>query len=178
MAEASTAPRVGGRGRALLLSGILLQAAVLLGLIGLRLVGLWRGETVLLRVVPVDPRDLLRGDYVTLGYECSRLPRGGVQGTRTGSTSSLEGQTVYVPLARDPDGRHWHGEGCTALRPAGGTFLRGRIEGGRIVFGIESYFVQEGKGKSYEAAVRVGRLWAEVAVTPEGDASLRKLVIE
>ncbi len=29
---------------------------------------------VLLQVEPVDPRDLLRGDYVTLGYSISRLP--------------------------------------------------------------------------------------------------------
>jgi len=178
MAEAATAPGVDRRGRVLLFAGVALQVVVLLGLIGLRLAGLWRGETVLLRVVPVDPRDLLRGDYVTPGYEFSRIPRGGIQGAGPGQSGGVEGQTVYVPLARDPDGRHWHATGCTAVRPAGGTFLRGRVRGGQIEFGIESFFVQEGKGKSYESAVRVGRLWAEVAVTPQGDASLRGLVVE
>jgi len=30
------------------------------------------GPSILVRVVPVDPRDLLRGQYLTLGYEFSR----------------------------------------------------------------------------------------------------------
>ena len=32
------------------------------------------GQEILLKVEPVDPRDLLRGDYVRLGYEISRIP--------------------------------------------------------------------------------------------------------
>ena len=36
------------------------------------LMTLTTGETILLRVVPVDPRDLFRGDYVILSYEISR----------------------------------------------------------------------------------------------------------
>jgi uncharacterized membrane-anchored protein len=48
----------------------------------------------------------------------------------------------------------------------------------RIEFGIESYFVQEGKGKEYEDAIRSRRLSAEVALTPDGHAALRGLRIE
>jgi len=32
------------------------------------------GPTVWLRTAPIDPRDLFRGDYVTLGYEISTIP--------------------------------------------------------------------------------------------------------
>jgi len=74
-------PRVGGmvdwckhRERPLLLIGAAAQIVVLAGMIGLHSLPLLRGKTVLLRVQPVDPRDIFRGDYVTLSYEFSRLP--------------------------------------------------------------------------------------------------------
>jgi uncharacterized membrane-anchored protein len=177
MAEAVAAPDVGRRGRAVLLAGVAFQAAVMLGLIAQRVSVLWRGETVLVQVVPVDPRDLFRGDYVVLGYEFSRFSPGGPRGFG-GPQPVSEGQTVYAPLERDPDGRHWHSDGWTTQRPAGGTFLRGQYHGGRVEFGIESFYVQEGKGKAYERAVRERKLWAEVAVTPDGGAAIRRLVIE
>lgn len=34
---------------------------------------LWYGQSIYLKVQPVDPRDLMRGDYVTLSYPISRL---------------------------------------------------------------------------------------------------------
>ncbi len=177
MAEASAVPDVRRRGRAVLLAGVAFQTAVLLGLIAWKVSVLWRGETVLLRVAPVDPRDLLRGDYVVLGYEFSRAWPG-VGRTGFAPQAVSEGQTVYAPLVRDPDGRHWHSDGWTTQRPAGGRFLRGRFSGGRVEFGIESFYVQEGKGVAYERAVRERKLWAEVAVTPDGTAAVRRLVIE
>ena len=33
-----------------------------------------QGKEIMLKVVPVDPRDTLRGDYVTLRYEISSIP--------------------------------------------------------------------------------------------------------
>lgn len=50
-----------------------LQVFGLVLLYGYQLSGL--GYPVyMLRTMPVDPRDLLRGDYIILGYEISRLP--------------------------------------------------------------------------------------------------------
>ena len=133
---------------------------------------------MLLKVVPVDPRDLMRGDYVILGYDISRVPPGTFLG---GSASPGEraGRTVYVVLEPDEDGRHYHGAGVVEEPPANGPFIRGTLEAsGRIVFGIESYFVQEGKGKEYEQAVRDRRLSAEVALSRDGRAALRRLVFD
>ena len=48
------------------------QIAVLLGMIFLNAAPLFLGKTILVRVVPMDPRDMFRGDYVILGYEFSR----------------------------------------------------------------------------------------------------------
>src|SRR5260221_3989946 len=53
----------------------------------------------LLRTRPVDPRDLLRGEYMILAYEIS-APPGGVRGPENG-----EGATVFGRLK--PDERFW-----------------------------------------------------------------------
>ena len=126
-------------------------------------------QTALLKVEPVDPRDLLRGDYVTLGYAISRTPPGNYQA----------GQAVYVTLVPESNGRHYHAGEFLHGPPASGLFIRGTAQGnGRAAYGIESYYVQEGTGHDYEHAVRSRRLWAEVALARDGNAALRGLVIE
>jgi uncharacterized membrane-anchored protein len=159
-----------------------LQVVVLLVLIASRLAVLWSGETVLLRVIPVDPRDLFRGDYVILSYDFSRLPSGQISGLAAAGgqgPGAGQGQTIYISLVPDAEGQHWHSSGVSLQQPAGGKFLRGTLMGfGRVECGIESYYVQEGKGHVYEQAIRQGRLYAEVAVSPTGAAVLRRLRIE
>jgi uncharacterized membrane-anchored protein len=172
--------------RPILIGTVLFQLLVLFGMMVPRSTTLLTGETILLRVVPVDPRDLLRGDYVILGYEISRVPPQGVDGLfgpgqfRTGDLHEGQGQTVYVTLIPEPDGRHYRG-GAVSINPPppGVKAIRGTLRAQSwIDFGIESYFVQEGKGKDYENAIRNRRLSAEVALTPDGRAALRGLRIE
>jgi uncharacterized membrane-anchored protein len=162
------------RERAIALSAVIFQVVVLVAMIASKASVLMFGDTILLRVIPVDPRDLFRGDYVILGYDFS--------GGRPGSLSASQwevGQTVYISLAEDPDGKHWHSLGIHAQRPTEGKFLRGKVNNlRRIECGIESYFVQEGKGRQYEDAVRQRRLSAEISVDREGQAVLRGLRIE
>jgi uncharacterized membrane-anchored protein len=117
---------------------------------------------VLIQVQPVDPHDLMRGEYVALSYGISRLdaPAG----------------TVYVPLYR-LDGA-WTGNRTLTEQPNGGTFIRGRSNGsGRIDYGIETFYVPEGKARSYEEAVLQRRLYARVALAGDGRARLEGLVI-
>jgi uncharacterized membrane-anchored protein len=85
-----------------------------------------------------------------------------------------------MTLVPEPDGRHYRGGAVMRERPAPDvTFIKGTLtDPARIRFGIESYFVQESKGRDYENAIRGHRLWAEVALAPNGDAALRRLVIE
>jgi uncharacterized membrane-anchored protein len=165
-----------------LLVTVVAQLVILLSMIAIRAVPLMTGQTVLVRVQPVDPRDLFRGDYVTLSYEFSRTPVEGVQGLtpiEQGRWSKLAGRTVYVPLVPDPDRVHWRGEKPTVVRPAAGPFLRGQISSyGRMEFGIEAYYVKEGTGRRYEQAIRSRQLSAELAVTSSGQAALRGLRVE
>ena len=99
------------------------------------------GSSVLVRVRPVDPRDPLRGQFLQLGYEFSRMDSSAVASPRPGPGSSVwvvlaeEGE-FHVPLraqAEQPDG----------LEP-GQVAIAGRVDRGLFAFGIERYFVPEG----------------------------------
>ncbi len=166
------------RERLVLILGAALQITVLAGIVVMRSLPLLTGDTVLLRVVPVDPRDMFRGDYVTLGYDISRVTPGQIKGLAKPFQDS-RGQVVYVTLVPAADGVHFKGGEASVDRPSSGKFIRGTLDRwNRITFGIESYYVQEGTGHDYEAAVRQGHLSAEVAISPDGQAALRGLRIE
>jgi uncharacterized membrane-anchored protein len=125
----------------------------------------WRkraGEHILIRVEPVDPYDPFRGEYVALGYRISRV-------------SHPDAEVVYVRLHRD--GIAWTGSRAVATRPASGTFIRGRVHGGSIDYGIETFYVQEGTARRYEKAVAHRRLYADVVLHDDGSAQLDDLVI-
>lgn len=167
-----------GREKGVLLAGIGLQLIVLLGMTSLRAYALWRGDVYYVHVQPVDPRDLFRGDYVILSYPFSRLPT-----ELWGHPQAQAGRDIYVELVPEGDGKHWRANRFHFDPPRHGPYLhgpylRGKIGPGRIEYGIESFYVQEGQGRRYEEAVRSRRLTAEIAVAPNGQASLRNLHVE
>lgn len=171
------------RERKVLLITVAAQLVILVGMIALRAIPLITGQTVLVRVVPVDPRDLFRGDYVTLSYDFSRVPREGIEGLsekeRGSWSSKWEGRTVYVPLIPDSTAVHMRAGRATVVKPATGLFLKGHMKRhGSLEFGIEAYYVQEGTGLRYEQAIRDRQLTAELAVTSGGQAALRGLRID
>jgi len=171
------------RERKVLLITAAAQLVILVGTIALRTIPLITGRTVLVRVVPVDPRDLFRGDYVRLSYNFSRASGQEIEGFQSLNTrvasSNWSGRTVYASLVPDSDGVHWRMEKLTVVKPATGLFLKGQTSGyGSLEFGIEDYYLQQGTGREYEEAIRDRKLTAEVAVTSGGHAALRALRIE
>lgn len=155
-----------------------LLLVAILGLLPLGLAGwgelqLRRGQHVLIPVVPVDPHDLFRGEYVALSYRISVLP----------VVERVEpGDTVYVSL--DGPAATWSHHWATHRRPAQGRFIRGTVEyavgqgRARIRYGIETFYVEEGKAVDYERAMRSGDLYADVSVAGDGKARLARLVVE
>lgn len=159
-----------------------LQFVLLLGLLGARQYTLLTGQRILLRTVPVDPRDMFRGDYVTLSYEVSTIPiwQPDLQ------KQFRRGDTVYTVLRRQ--GRFWVVDHAATQPPEEGTmYIRGKVQwlntppptqsGAtelHVEYGIESYFVPEGQGRRYETA-RGGDLAVEVAVDRFGRAAIRKV---
>src|SRR3989304_6996399 len=63
---------------------------------------IFKGNVVLLKTIPVDPRDLMRGDYVVLRYEITALSK---ELVRDGAKFQ-RGDAVYVGLAKK-DKKYW-----------------------------------------------------------------------
>ena len=119
------------------------------------------GAHFLLRTRPVDPRDFLRGDYVILNYEISGLPK-----EYEGRWKS--GQELQVRLR--PDGEFWVIDRVSERRERDGApWLRATLDGGRLKYGIESYYVAEGRGNP------PGSITVEIGIRGEGNAQLRQL---
>lgn len=165
--------------RRLFLLGIFLHAAVLVGWAASLEVARTRATTVRLEVVQRDPRDLLRGDYVWLGYKASEIP---LSAFAAPPDSALRGDPVYVALA--PKEGVWEVAAASISRETlplapGHRLLVGRVQfvnprqGVHVLYGIERYYVPEGKGNPPR-----GRIEAEVALTADGRPFLTRLFVE
>jgi uncharacterized membrane-anchored protein len=159
----------------------LLQSGMLGAMVWERTQLLKHGREVVLPILPIDPRSLFRGDYVRLNYDVSRVPARLIEGP------PRRGEAVYVTIARGPDGI-WTALKTARLYDGGGAdsiVLKGRLEHGGseghdafIRYGIESYFVPEGKGRELEALARDKKLAVVVAVDSFGNAAIKGLMID
>jgi uncharacterized membrane-anchored protein len=102
---------------------VLLQVALLAGIIAYRHYWVATGEKILLKTAPVDPRDIFRGDYIDLRYDISQLDLDalGVKETFTGT------EKVYIILEKDPDDT-FSARSVSRELPAGKKFIQGRVD--------------------------------------------------
>jgi uncharacterized membrane-anchored protein len=169
-------------------AAILLQCALLILMVADRVRILREGREVTLQTRPVDPRDLLRGDYVVLGYDISQLPAGALAGQPTAERNPV----VFVKLAPNADGLYQavsvHAEPVTVTAPE--VLIRGRVSYScgstsrtfcdklTIRYGLESYFVPEGEGRKLEQARNQQKLRVVAAVLPSGRAAIKRLLLD
>ncbi len=116
------------------------------------------GTTVLLELVPRDPRSILQGDYMVLRYKITSLPE----------LSKAE-KDGYLVIERDETQvAHFKRiyEDDTPLQ-ANELLLRFRKRGGKIKLGAESFFFQEGHAKYYNNA-----RYGDLRVVPSGESVL------
>jgi uncharacterized membrane-anchored protein len=140
------------------------------------------GQVILLETQPVDPRDLLRGDFVRLNYPISDVPRDRFFGPPlTGDVSP--GTTVFVAVA--PTGTNQFYE---VTRASGESFppaanevlLRGNVARNwrnnansvHVEYGLEQYFVAEGTGNPH------GKLTVQAAVSKSGRANIKEVFVD
>jgi uncharacterized membrane-anchored protein len=175
--------------RALLIIAIVLQVLVLLFMAGKREYIAATGTVVHLRTAPIDPRDLFRGDYVRLRYEASIVPLARMSADIAEQIRKhASGDTVYASLATGEGGLA-EVTGLSTIKPASGLFLKGRLaqpwqfgivlpNAAAVEYGIEAYYVQQGKGIEIEKqqgtrATIQTPLEMEVAVGGDGTAVIR-----
>lgn len=161
------------RPRLVFLGIVLFQLLILLGLIGFNEATLAFGKSVVLQTVPVDPRDLFRGDYVVLRYKISTLS------DIPGLWKVDERDKVYVHLKQRGD--VWEAiEVSKAYREEWDVFISGEVMDDRtnrieVQYGIEAYFVPEGKGQDIE---RARDIKVRVSVNRLGKAAIEGLIVD
>ena len=144
------------------------QLLILLGLIGYNEITLAFGKSIVLQSAPVDPRDLFRGDYVTLRYEISIISQ------IPGLKNVDEGDKVYVHLEQFGD--VWEAtRGSASFHPEWDVFIAGEVVNYEIRYGIESYFVPEGKGWEIQ---RADDIKVRVSVNRLGKATIQGLILD
>jgi uncharacterized membrane-anchored protein len=128
----------------------------------------------------VDPRDLLRGDYLILNYKISDVPTNLFSPPEAKELPA--GTTVFVAVApatnRFYEVTH---AGTQEFAPAAGeVLLRGKSAWNwhngtgsiHVAYGIEKYFVAEGTGNPQ------GKLTVQAAATKAGRASIKQVFVD
>jgi uncharacterized membrane-anchored protein len=148
------------------------------------------GTEVKLLARPIDPRDLLRGDYVVLSYAISVLPAGELKGRRSDGRRPV----IYVKLAPNAEGYYDAVSVHDDRVPVTGreVLIQGHVTSGTgcggsasafcdrltINYGIERYFVPEGHGREIEKERNEGRIAVIAAVTATGRAAVKRLLLD
>jgi uncharacterized membrane-anchored protein len=140
------------------IAAIVLQVLMLAYIAGEREWILRTGKTVWLRTAPIDPQDAMRGDYVRLDYDISRVERAlwrdGLAVTNQVQDLARRDTKVFASLRVAPDSRA-EIVSLSDQRPAEGLFLRGRIEPSwgstlKVRYGIEAFFMEQGRAEKLE----------------------------
>lgn len=162
---------------------IALQTAALAYMIADRQQMLNSSRVVTLKVAPVDPQDIFRGDYVILTYGISSLDLTKLDG----DDNLVGGDKVFVTVVQQ--GTEWNAVAIGKGKPfavQGGIPIQGTVnyvdqvadspvKTARITYGIESYFVPQGTGREIEQERQKGDLSADIAVDNQGRPAIKAL---
>lgn len=161
---------------------------VLILMIILPLMTYLMGETIILKTRPYDPRDLFRGDYVSLDYEIEEID---INKFEDGIIINDDGiykneiDKVYIVL-KDLNGIHTV-DYVAKDKPQNKPYLFAKIQGIRNAYkdsnepaivvldcGLDNYFVPENTGIELEEMSREGELFVEVKTL--GDYAILKSI--
>lgn len=171
---------------------VLLQALALLVMIGMKQWTLNTGTPIVLETAPIDPRSLFSGDYVRLNYKISRLRLDEVGGDRDFKAH----ETVYVLLKKGEP--YWQPVSLHHSLPAlppDHVAMKGEVQyvGGElwnpqlrkfekathltVRYGVENYYVPEGKGRELERPNPGEIVSIRLAVDTSGNAGIKAVLV-
>ena len=179
-------------GKKLIISALVLalvQIGFLSWIIAGRAALLRNGKDVLLKVEPVDPRDLLRGDYISLNNNISRIPVKLIANIPQGAFSS-DDDSITVRLKKGADGywqptAAWLGK-APAPAAADEADIAGHVAAGWDLrspdmmiapdYGIDRFYVPEGEGVAIQDDIRVRPFGIKLALAADGTAQIKALM--
>ncbi len=168
--------------KGLIIGSLVLQAVVVAAMVYIAMEPLRSGRPVVVTVSGVDPRDLMRGQYVELAYPFSRINLDRVQCDLDRYRVYQYGDIVYVSLSdtTDPEVTRIGME-----KPADGIFLKGRVNRRfsgsplstiEVEYGIESYFTNPDRATELDKILRrTNSLRVRLMVDDDGDVRIADL---
>jgi uncharacterized membrane-anchored protein len=164
----------------LLILVLTLQTAWILGTTFVQERALAGGKVVLLEALRVDPRDLLRGDYVILNYKISDVALDLFSPALTNAPAP--GEAVYVTL--EPRGQFHEvvlastnritpAEGQVVLKGHSRSWWSGAAKKTvHVEYGLERYYVREGTGNPQ------GKITVRAAVPDSGQGQIKEVFVD
>jgi len=156
---------------------VVAQAGFLLSWAGYHEYVRQHAQVIVLQGRPVDPQDLLRGDFMILNYDISRV-------TMPGTPEDQQPSPDVWVLLEKKDRYHVVVQAATEpLEPKPGQLLArgtrsydwrtGAPGTTRVDYGIEKYFVPEGKGTP-----RFQLMEVEVSVSPAHRLYIKQVLLD
>lgn len=170
------------------LAASILPIIILVSMTILPLTAYIKGEDILIKTKPYDPRDVFRGDYVALDYNINeinidRVPKEFLKANEYNIEKNLRNKKLYVVLKKS--GKYYEVDYATFKKPKDKLFLNAKfdyivwnwedaqkehekgnekITAIRVNYNLDKYFVPENTGKSLEELSRKGALTAKIKV--------------
>lgn len=175
---------------------LLVATIVLVGLPGWMILDraaiLREGTEIVLKTAPVDPRDLMRGDYVRLRYEAISSVDGSLfEGDLPAhdrpvklwltlhpgedGLAAVKAVSVNKPVDRAPEEVFLRSKPSRWTRSGSSQAVAGQLS---LRFGIERYYVPEGEGLEIEAARNAERTTVAVRISEKGEAQIARIMID
>lgn len=158
-------------------AAVVVQILILVAVPARKVVTRATGRTVVLKVQPIDPYNLLSGYYSTLSFDISRVD------AFPNAQVFPDGSWVYAIVQRGDDGIWTPALLATQLPanlPDNRVALLGQINYGLIKYGIEDFYIPEAQREAIAEDLRMNRNQArvEVKVDSSGHAALERLKIQ
>lgn len=157
-----------------------IPAVVILGFIFFKMFTLTTGQDILLEVPrPIDPTDLFRGNYVTLGYDISSLDLNEISFDHNFSKE----ETVYAILSKKD--KFWTVDSTSHSKPSlseNQVCMKGEVTSSynhqiRVNWGIGSFFSPPEQAKEIEKERWKGNVSSIVTVDSYCNSVLKALVV-
>lgn len=166
---------------------VLIPVLILVLMTVLPLTAMFMGQEILLETMPLDPRDLFRGDHVVLNYKISQVEESKIPDELKNDDSKYFAKNLYAVLKSV--GNFYEVERISINKPESGIYLKCRYDYRdeaadqskfetrvqpqpavvtshiyHFSYFLDRYFVPENTGAELEKLSREGKLAAKVKV--------------
>lgn len=123
------------------------------------------GQEILLETRAVDPTDLFRGDYVSVNFAISEIPKTMLPEP----LQTIKNKNLYISLRQE--GKIYVVDKVSEVKPKQGVYLKGKIQDPytplntyHMDYSLDKYFVRQGTGEELQKSSNAGGLIGTVRV--------------